>query len=138
MDGRSTHASAVSVNQGNFRARVIARDRSCVMTGDTKHLTVCHVIPHAKTDQVCSEHHLYHSELLSWFKYMVNLIKHRHEQISPPLCSINDTRNGILLSEALYGPFGASEIAFLKVSYQLSHLIAFGVAQLIDRHQILQ
>jgi hypothetical protein len=40
--------------------------------------------------------------------------------------NINDTRNGILLHAALHNPFGASKVAFLRVSYliQLSfHVI---------------
>ena len=40
------------------------------------------------------------------------------------LNDINDTRNGILLALQLHNPFGASEVAFLQVSYfaQLSSM----------------
>ena len=55
---------------------------------------------------------------------MKNLPNHRHEDLEPPLNDINDTRNGILLAVQLHGAFGASEVAFLQVSYfaQLSSM----------------
>jgi hypothetical protein len=98
MDDRTSDASDISSSRGNFRDRVVARDGTCVMTGATG-FQACHIIPHAKGPQ-----------------YLINLSKHRHEAVSPPLDDINDTRNGILLAFQLHAPFGASQIAFLQVS----------------------
>jgi hypothetical protein len=50
---------------------------------------------------------------------MINLASHRPEAVNPPLNDANDTRNGILLALQLYASFGASEVAFLQVSYRL-------------------
>ena len=86
------------------------------MTG-TQGVEACHVIPHAKGNEVCSECLWNCSESSFQAQYIKNLVSHRHEVFDPPLESINDTRNGILLSLALHGPFGASEAAFLQVGY---------------------
>jgi hypothetical protein len=116
MDDRTSDTSAISTSRGDFEDRVSARDGNCVMTGPT-FAEACHVIPQAKGRQVRSECLLYHSEFLSQAKYMINLVNYRNERLNPPLDDINDTRNGILLSVLLHHPFGASEVAFLQVSY---------------------
>jgi hypothetical protein len=48
---------------------------------------------------------------------MKNLAAYRGPVLNPPLESIDDTRNGIVLSVLLHRPFGAGEFAFLQVSY---------------------
>ena len=116
MDDRTSDASDISASRGDFRDRVVARDGTCVMTG-TENFQACHIVPHAKGHQVCSEHLLNHSEFSCQAKYMVNLANHRHEAVDPPLDDINDTRNGILLALQLHLPFGASKVAFLQVSF---------------------
>jgi len=83
------------------------------MTG-TKYYQACYIIPHAKGHQVRS---VYYTEHSIQAKYMINLANYRHEVMDPPLDGINDTRHGILLSPGLHAPFGASEVAFLHVSY---------------------
>ena len=50
-------------------------------------------------------------------QYIINLAKHRQVDLNPPLESIDDPRNGILLAVQLHNPFGASQVAFLQVSY---------------------
>lgn len=54
---------------------------------------------------------------------MINLVHHRKVDVDPPLESINDTWNGILLNVAFSGLFRASDTAFLWVS--LFNPIAF-------------
>jgi endonuclease IV len=123
MNDRTSNGSAISISRGTFRDKVIGRDGTCVMTG-TAHFAACHIIPHAKGHQVCSECLLNPSEFSFHAKYMINLASHRHEDLDPPLDDINDTRNGILLAFQLHASFGASEVAFLQVSYiaQLSSM----------------
>jgi len=67
------------------------------MTGDTRFLAACHIIPHAKGHQ-----------------YMINLAHHGNEVLDPPLEDINDPRNGIVLNTYLHSSFGHSETAFLQ------------------------
>ena len=116
MDERTSDASYVSSSQGNFRQRVAARDGNCVMTS-TQRVQACHIIPHAKGHQVRSEYLWIHSVSSFQVQYIINLASHRHEVLDPPLESINDTRNGILLALQLHGAFVASQVAFLQVSY---------------------
>ncbi|EDR14543.1 uncharacterized protein LACBIDRAFT_321675 [Laccaria bicolor S238N-H82] len=98
MDDRTSVGSEVTSRQADFRQDVVNRDRCCVMTGSAGS-EGCHIIPHSKGDQA---------------KYMKNLVAHREVVVDPPLESINDTRNGILLLKVLHRPFGASEVAFLQ------------------------
>jgi hypothetical protein len=116
MDDRTSDASHASIGRGDFGQRVTARDVTCVMTGSTN-VQACHVVPHAKGHEVRSEYLWNHSKSSFQAQYIINLTSHRHEGLDPPLESINDTRNGILLANHLHGPFGASEAAFLQVSY---------------------
>lgn len=59
------------------------------------------------------------SSVLIPCKYLVNLVNHRHEQFDPPLDSINDVRDGILLANAnqLHTSlaFGSSEVIELVI-----------------------
>ncbi|KAF8338530.1 hypothetical protein F5887DRAFT_1273085 [Amanita rubescens] len=98
MDNRtsSSDTSNVTSRRVNFNRDVVNRDRWCVMTGTTL-FEPCHIIPHAKGDQ-----------------YIKNLIAYREEFVDPPLESINDTRNGILLNRQLHAVFGTSQVAFLQ------------------------
>ncbi|KAF8235720.1 hypothetical protein L208DRAFT_1422326 [Tricholoma matsutake] len=114
MDMRTSDASAISTSQGKFREDVTARDGTCVMTGTGEGFQVCHIIPHAKGHQVCSEYLFNCTEPSFQAKYMINLAKHRHEAFNPPLNDINDIRNGILLALQLHDAFGASQVAFLQ------------------------
>jgi HNH endonuclease len=117
MDERTSDSSYVSSSRGDFRQRVAARDGTCVMTGTgTPYAQACHIVPHAKGHQVRSEYLWKHSESSFQAQYIINLASHRHEVLDPPLESINDTRNGILLAVQLHSPFGTSEAAFLQVS----------------------
>jgi|ERR1700722_8736468 len=116
MDDRYSGSSDVSSSRGNFGARVAARDGTCVMTGSPR-FQACHIIPHAKGHEVHSEYLWNHSKSSFQAQYIIRLARHRGQVFVPPLEDINDTRNGILLSPSLHGPFGASEVAFLRVSY---------------------
>jgi hypothetical protein len=116
MDDRtSSDTSNVTSYRAKFKQDVVNRDRCCVMTGTTQ-FEVCHIIPHAKGDQVRSGP-LYRSCRSFQTKYIKNLVAYREEVVEPPLESINDTRNGILLKRELHAPFGTSQVAFLQVSY---------------------
>ena len=118
MDVRTpseSDASAISTSQGKFRQDVTARDGTCVMTGTREGFQACHIIPHAKGHQVCSEYLLNHMASSFQVKYIINLAEHRHETFNPPLNGINDIRNGILLALQLHDAFGASRVAFLQV-----------------------
>ena len=118
MDDRTTNTT-VSTGRGDFAQKVKARDRTCVMTGDgyTGNLEACHIIPHSKGHQVSLEYLWNHFKFSFRAQYIINLGHHRHEALDPPLDDINDTRNGILLTKALHHPLGASQSAFLQVSY---------------------
>jgi HNH endonuclease len=117
MDERTSDASYVSTSRGDFQQRVAARDGTCVMTGTgARYAQACHVVPHGKGHQVRSEYLWNHSESSFQAQYIINLASHRHKVLDPPLESIDDTRNGILLSPSLHIPFGTSEAAFLQVS----------------------
>jgi len=117
MDDKTSDASSISTSRGDFADRVAGRDTTCVTTNSEEDCQACHIIPHSKGHQVCSEYLLNHSEFSFQAKYIINLVHHMNSNIVPPLESINDTRNGILLYSALHGPFGASKIAFLRVGY---------------------
>ncbi|KAF8346781.1 hypothetical protein F5887DRAFT_1271369 [Amanita rubescens] len=112
MDDRTSCTSNVTSRRANFARDVVNRDRCCVMTG-TVQFEACHIIPHAKGDQVRSGP-LYHSRRSFQTKYMKNFVAYREEDIEPRLESINDTRNGILLKRELHAPFGTSQVAFLQ------------------------
>jgi hypothetical protein len=123
MDDRTSDSSTISVRRADFAQRVTARDTTCLMTGSTSNFQACHIIPHAKGNRVCSEY-LNHSQFSFQAQYINSLAEHRNEDLDPPLDGINDPRNGILLHTGLHWPFGASEVAFLRVSYfaQLSFM----------------
>ena len=55
MDDRTSLATTKSTNRDNFRQRVTDHDRTCVLTASEENLNACHIIPHAKIHQVCSE-----------------------------------------------------------------------------------
>ena len=119
MDDRTSDASTMSTDRANFRQRVIDRDGTCLMTGTgARYCQACHIIPHAKGHQVCSEYFLNHSEFSFQVRqYIEILANHRHQVLEPPLNDINDTRNGILLAVQLHASLWTSEVAFLQVSY---------------------
>ena len=115
MDDRSSYSSEVTSREADFRQDVVNRDRRCVVTG-SEESEGCHIIPHAKGDQVHSGPLYYCSYRSLQLKYIKNLVAYREVVVDPRLESINDTRNGISLTRGLHHPFGASEVAFLQVS----------------------
>ena len=53
MGDRTSDASALSERRRDFRERIIARDGTCVITGDlADNCTACHILPHSKGDDV--------------------------------------------------------------------------------------
>jgi hypothetical protein len=62
MDERTSDASTISTSWGKFGQDVTARDGTCVMTGTGEGFQACHIIPHAKGNQVCSEYFLNRTE----------------------------------------------------------------------------
>lgn len=115
MNDRTSGSSVISTRRHGFAQTVIARDGTCLMTGAAANYQVCHIVPHSKGKEVCSEH-LNYSHFSFQAQYMNHLAEHRNEVLNPPLNDINDPRNGILLSVLLHRPFGDSVVAFLKVS----------------------
>lgn len=117
MNDRTSYSSARSACSQNFRRDVINRDLTCAMTdGPADNCQACHIILHSRGDQVSpGSFQAYPSP-----KYISNLADYREVLVDPPLESINDIRNGLLLYIALHRPFGPeSQIAFLRVSYLL-------------------
>lgn len=52
---RSSFETATTSHSIHFRRDIINRDTSCVMTGETAgNCQACHIIPHSKGDEVCS------------------------------------------------------------------------------------
>ncbi|KAF8341039.1 hypothetical protein F5887DRAFT_1076780 [Amanita rubescens] len=97
---RTSEASDLSARRSEFRANVVERDGTCVLTGNpARQCIACHIIPHAKGSN-----------------YMSNLIRHRGEAYDyvDDIDDIDDTRNGLLLLSLLHLSFGAGELAFLK------------------------
>ncbi|KAF8340795.1 hypothetical protein F5887DRAFT_888503 [Amanita rubescens] len=113
MDDRTSDSSSISIRRADFAQGVTDRDGTCLMTGATSNFEACHIIPHAKGSQVCSEY-LNHSQFSFQAQYMSGLANHRNEDLDPPLNDIDDLRNGILLIVQLHRPFGASMVAFLQ------------------------
>ncbi len=56
-------------------------------------------------------------QLSDLIKYISNVVHHRGGPDADDINDINDTRNGLLLSNQLHLPLGAGRIAFLKVCY---------------------
>lgn len=116
MHDRASTTSAVTTRREVFRQRIISRDGGCVMTGAAaEHCEACHIIPHSKGDEVCSEYLLNDPKNLLYSKYIMNLANDRNPTLVPPFDGINDSRNGLLLHSSLHNPFEASRIAFLRV-----------------------
>ncbi|KAF8626969.1 hypothetical protein AX15_004609 [Amanita polypyramis BW_CC] len=100
VDDRTSVSSDLSTRRSAFRANVIERDQTCVLTGNPARQCIAyHIIPHAKGSN-----------------YMMNLVRHRGEGYNSAndIDDIDDTRNGLLLHNAFYFSFGAGELAFLK------------------------
>jgi hypothetical protein len=64
---------------------------------------------------------------------MVNLVHQRKVGVEPPLESINDTRNGILLQVVFRGLFKASRAAFLRVYHSISFFYVVLIDQFINK-----
>ena len=52
MDDRTSDSSATSIRRHNFAQEVNNRDRTCLVTGAVTNTEVCHIIPHAKGNEV--------------------------------------------------------------------------------------
>jgi hypothetical protein len=115
MDDRTSSVSDVSSCQADFKQDLVARDRCCVMTGATHLFTGCHIIPHAKGDQSGRPFVSFPSLILDEVHKEPRQLQGTSRRST--LRKFDDTRNGILLSPILHGPFGASMVAFLLVSY---------------------
>ena len=118
LDDRTSDASALSERRADFRARVIDRDQTCVITGDAAYNSIaCHILPHAKGSDVRFSRPSMSVTSYPSLKYISNVISHRNgtDDDIDDLDDIDDTRNGILLYSSLHRPFGAGESVFLKV-----------------------
>ncbi|KAI9449291.1 hypothetical protein HD554DRAFT_2290294 [Boletus coccyginus] len=99
MDNRTSSASDISTGTTGFRAALVERDGTCVLSGfPPSFCHACHLIPHSKGDS-----------------YMSSVFNHRREMygLVDPLDGINDSRNGILLNAILHTALDAGDIAFL-------------------------
>ncbi|KIL59038.1 hypothetical protein M378DRAFT_15139 [Amanita muscaria Koide BX008] len=109
MDDRTSDArwddsysdeSYLTNRRRDFSESVVARDGTCVITGDIEQNCIaCHILPHSKGSN-----------------YILNIVHHRGgtDDSADGLNDINDTRNGLLLINFLHRPFGAGKLAFLK------------------------
>jgi hypothetical protein len=53
MDDKTSDASVITDRRADFRTRVLKRDVTCVMTGDSaRFCDECHILPHSKGDDV--------------------------------------------------------------------------------------
>ena len=115
MDDRTSTASSFSTRRANFREDLLDGDETCVITGSEPFgCEGCHIIPHAKGDQVSSETSSTIFTPDFPMKYIKNLAVYRGNL---DLDDINDPRNGLLLYTGLHRVFGLSQLAFLQVSY---------------------
>ncbi|KAF8695511.1 hypothetical protein AX14_001769 [Amanita brunnescens Koide BX004] len=95
MDNRTSNVSSLTDCRHDFRTNVIGRDGARVITSDLdSNCTACHIIPHN----------------------ISNAVRHRGgtDGSADDINDINDTRNGILLSNLLRQPFGSGKLAFLR------------------------
>jgi hypothetical protein len=129
MEDRTSFATAYTTRRADFRDSVLYRDRSCILTGGhAEDVVACHIVPHAKGNEVCSQYHLNHSKVLMLAKYMRNFLNIRSEEIvDPPFDGIDDPRNGILLNPAFHHAFGESRVAFLRVSYCCDPIVSMSL-----------
>lgn len=112
-DRVASEALILTDNRRNFRDEVIGRDGTRLVTGisQANHIQACHIVPHSKGHQVCAKYHLNNHQ------YLINLANHRHEGFNPPLDSINDVRNGILLNQ-FHTSFVSPKVAFLHFCFK--------------------
>ena len=53
-DDRTSIASNLTIRRRDFRANVVERDGTCVLTGEiAEFCTACHILPHSKGSNVC-------------------------------------------------------------------------------------
>jgi hypothetical protein len=118
MDDRTSDASDLTSRRADFRQGVIARDSTCVITGQPPNLCdACHIVPHSKGNNV-RPLKFYDLAMFSFFnKYMSNAVRHRGGTDDPVnnLNDIDDIRNGLLLNKLLHVFIGTGESAFLMV-----------------------
>jgi hypothetical protein len=116
MNDRTSFESASTARRQDFRQDIIDRDGTCVVTGASpRYCQACHIIPHSRGDEVSLNIPSVAPSLFE-SKYISSIAVDREEYVEPPLESINDTRNGLLIQISLHLPFGESSIAFLRVS----------------------
>ncbi|KAN0082634.1 hypothetical protein V8E55_008429 [Tylopilus felleus] len=89
-----------TLGHGRFRAAVILRDGSCVVTNqNAQTCDAAHLIPKSKGDE-----------------YIAKVVRLRSHLYSPPpsISGINDVQNRILLNKILHARLGRGEVAFIK------------------------
>ena len=108
--------SVLTSSRGEFRRMVIDRDQRCVMTGAVADsCDACHILPHAKDDEV----RLYNTLcifclLLYQYIEIVTRVRGGDQAV---IEDKNDIRNGILLGKSIHYGFGSGKLVFLKVRY---------------------
>jgi hypothetical protein len=137
LNGRLNFRCTVYLHQpGNsqvdFKERVTARDKTCVMTGPGI-VQVCHIIPDVKGHKVCSEYLSNSAELSFQAKYMINT-NGRCEAVDPSLNQRYTEMESYFLSCcALH--FGTLRLLFCR-SVILNSTMAFRVISRGSRHAI--
>jgi hypothetical protein len=139
IDGRTSDASSLSTRRAAFRQELIDRDTTCVLIGSpADDCDACHIIPRSKGDEVRPEMSPRFATNLTSLKYMANLVCHRGGiGDDDTLDSIDDIRNGLLLTVTLDRRFGIGEIAFLRVSHPMPRFSFLHIIYMINRHRTL-
>lgn len=56
MEDRTSFATAHTTRRADFRQRVHDRDGICILSGTAEDVQACHIVPHSKGNQVCSQY----------------------------------------------------------------------------------
>lgn len=56
MDDRTSFATAYTARRAEFRQRVLDRDGICILSGSAENVQACHIVPHAKGNEVRSQY----------------------------------------------------------------------------------
>ncbi|KAH9025432.1 hypothetical protein EDB85DRAFT_1893856 [Lactarius pseudohatsudake] len=103
----------------DFRMKVMARDKSCVITQEPPDdCDAAHLIPQSKGDDVMSM-----TILPKWFfndglfQYIQKIVKDRSPLYdhTTSISRINTIENGVFLSKTIHSKFGRGDVAFLKI-----------------------
>lgn len=56
MDDRTSFDTAYTTRRAAFQQRVLDRDVICILNGSAENVQACHIVPHAKGNEVRSQY----------------------------------------------------------------------------------